>query len=297
VVGLGENSLDQIYGFDAAWVPGEKHALTSHCERAGGQIASAMLGCARLGLSAAYLGATGKDAAASLVLAPLARAGVDVSGVIEVPGARTRSAVILVRESDGLRSVLAHRDTQLAIGPAQLDARRIESAGALLLDASDPDASEWAARIAQDASVPVILDVDQLWPGHVRLLQLADFPVVSRDFADEIGEKDSPAACLEQLVGWGARLAVVTLGEQGALARSGELVISSPAFSVRVRDTTGSGDAFHAGFIWGLLQGHGAEQVLRVANAVAALSCQAPGAQEGLPNRDELEAFLADPPD
>jgi len=297
VLGIGENSLDHVYEFDGPLVQGEKHALSSTAEHAGGQIASTMLGCARLGLRSAYVGAVGKDAAARTVLAQLEREGVDLSGVVELPGVATRTAAILVRRSDGLRTVLAHRDAGLALEPAQLDAGQIESARVLHLDATDPDLSEWAAGLAKSAGIPVVLDLDQFWPNCERLLRLADFPVVARQFADEIGENDSPAECLEQLVGWGARLAVVTLGERGAVARSGQLTISSPAFPVQARDTTGSGDAFRAGFIWGLLQGFGAERVLHVANAVAALTCAAPGAQVGLPTRDQLEAFLAEPPD
>jgi sugar/nucleoside kinase (ribokinase family) len=294
VLGIGENSLDHVYGFEGPVLLGDKHALSNHAERPGGQIASAMLGCARLGLRTAYVGAIGSDAAARTVLAPLERAGVDLSGMVEVAGAATRTATILVRPSDGLRTVLAHRDPGLALEPAQLDAGRIRSARALHLDACDPDLSEWAAGVARAAGIPVVLDVDHVWPNCERLLRLTDFPVVARQFADEIGEIDSPAECLDRLVGWGARLAVVTLGERGAVARSEQLTMSSSAFPVQARDTTGSGDAFHAGFIWGLLQGFGAERVLHVANAVAALTCEAPGAQEGLPTRDELEVFLAE---
>jgi sugar/nucleoside kinase (ribokinase family) len=87
----------------------------------------------------------------------------------------------------------------------------------------------------------------------------------------------------------------VTLGAEGAIAcvARGSEVISSPAFRVGARDTTGAGDAFHAGFIWGLLGGLDAAAVLRVAHGVAALACTQPGAQGGLPDREALEAFLA----
>ena len=90
----------------------------------------------------------------------------------------------------------------------------------------------------------------------------------------------------------GARLAVVTLGGRGTLAAFGEDVIEVSAYAVDARDTIGAGDVFHGAFAWGLLEGWGAARVLRAANAAAAMNCRFPGAQGGLPDRAELEAFL-----
>jgi sulfofructose kinase len=69
-------------------------------------------------------------------------------------------------------------------------------------------------------------------------------------------------------------------------------VIESPAFQVVARDTTGAGDVFHAAFIWGLIQRMSERRILQVANAAAAMSCRALGAQGDLPTREELECFL-----
>ena len=98
---------------------------------------------------------------------------------------------------------------------------------------------------------------------------------------------------LALMVELGARLAVVTLAAHGAVARDRERELRSPAFPVAVRDATGAGDAFHAGLIFGLLEGLEGDTLLRVANAVAALNCGAEGAQKGLPTPDALEHFLA----
>ena len=294
VVGLGECSLDSVCLVGELPDAGEKHSLVDYQLRPGGQVASAMLGCALLDLRTGYIGAVGHDAVAQSVLEPLDRAGVDLSGVRSIVGARTRTAVVLVRQSDGERSVLEHRDPGLRLDPAQLKAREIERARVLHVDMSDPDAADWAARTARRAGIPVVLDADTFAPDVEALLGVVDFPVVSREFAEELGGTGSPADGLAKLAGWGARLAVVTCGPEGALARSGGQTLRSPAFAVRVEDTTGAGDAFHAGFIWGLLEGFAAAEVLRVANAVAALACTRLGAQAGLPRREELQALLLD---
>ncbi len=293
VVGLGENSLDHLCVVDRWPVPGEKSDLVQYVSRPGGQVATALLGCARLGLRVGYMGAVGGDPAADSVLEPLIRAGVDLEGVRRIPGAQTRSATILVRRRDGERTVLAYRDPRLRLAPSRLELREIERARALHLDASDPDASLWAARTARAAGIPVVLDADHVWPQAERLLSLIDFPVVSRRFAEEWGGTGRVADGLAKLTGSGAQLAVATCGEEGAMARSSELQLLSPAFPIQVKDTTGAGDAFHAGFIWALLKGTSSRQALRIANAVAGLACMALGAQEGLPRSEDLENFLA----
>ena len=292
VIGVGQSSLDRVCLLGGPPPLGGKTALLDSLDLPGGQIATAMLACARLGLRAAYVGSVGDDSAADVVLAPLARAGVDLRGVKRVAHAPTRSATILVDSRTGERTILGYRDPRLALAPADLEPGPIERAGCLHLDAVDPEASRFAAEIARRAGVPVVLDADGTGPGLEKLLANVDFPIVSRGLAEAMGGRGGLRAALGELCALGARLAVVTLGEHGALALRGERVIESPAFRVDVRDTTGAGDVFHAAFAWGLLEGLGVEPILRAANAAAAISCRALGAQGALPTRAELEAFL-----
>ena len=264
-------------------------------ELPGGQVATAVLACARLGLRTAYAGAVGDDAAAELVLAPLRRAGIDLSGVRAIPGAATRGAQIAVERQGGERQVRPRRDPRLVLAPEAIDAAQLLAAHVLHLDAEHPQAAIRAARLARAAGAPVLLDLDQPGPGVEELLSLVDFPIVSQPFAEWLSGRGSAVGGLSELVARGARLAVVTLGPRGSLAQGARDAepIPSEAFRVEARDTTGAGDVFHAAFAFGLLQGWGRLRVLRAANAAAALSCRAVGAQGGLPSRSELLAFLA----
>jgi len=292
VVGIGQSSLDRVCLLEALPPLGGKAALLGIHELPGGQIATAMLACARLGLRAAYVGTVGDDAAADQVLAPLAGAGVDLRGVKRVVGAPTRTATVLVDAASGERTILGYRDPRLALVPADLEPGLIERAACLHVDAVDVEASAFAADVARRAGVPVVLDADGPVPGLEKLLAKVDFPIVSRGLAEAMGGRGGLRAALAELCALGARLAVVTLGEYGALARFGGRLIESPAFRVDARDTTGAGDVFHAAFVLGLLEGMACEPILRTANAAAAMSCRALGAQGGLPTRSELEAFL-----
>lgn len=292
VFGVGQNALDRVCEVDALPRMGEKRALPGCRDLPGGQVATAVLACARLGLRCAYAGSVGDDAAKAVVLAPLREAGVDLSDVRTVAGAPTQTAVILVERPSGERTILWHRSPALQIAPGDLASARIESARALLLDAGDPEAAAWAAGIARTAGIPVILDADQYGPELAPLLSRVDFPLVSRGFAESFSGNGSIRETLRMLSGCGARLAAVTFGGCGTIAAYGGDVIEVPAYAVDAKDTTGAGDAFHGAFAWGLLEGWGAAHVLRAANAAAAMNCRFPGAQGGLPDRAELEAFL-----
>jgi sugar/nucleoside kinase (ribokinase family) len=86
----------------------------------------------------------------------------------------------------------------------------------------------------------------------------------------------------------------MTLGKGGALIYCAGEFMESPAYDVPggCRDTTGAGDAFHSGFLYGLLNDEDVETSLRYANAVAALKCRELGARTALPTREELKSFL-----
>jgi sugar/nucleoside kinase (ribokinase family) len=291
VVGLGQGSIDHVGSVDGLPPLGGKRALLGYRRLPGGQTATALLALARLGLRTSLVGSVGDDEASLAILAPLRRAGVDVEGVRVRVGVPSQLALILVDRKSGERTVLWHRDPRLHLSPGELRRAEIVRGRALLLDAGDPEASTWAARVARESGMPVVLDADTPGPGIDALLEAVDFPIVSRAFA--VAHFGSVRRALSGLADRGARLAVVTLGARGALALGPEGEIRSPAFAVAPRDTTGAGDVFHAAFVFALLAGHDAERTLRVANAAAALNCEAEGAQGGLATRAELEAFLA----
>jgi sugar/nucleoside kinase (ribokinase family) len=292
VVGLGQCALDQVLLVDGTPEFTGKKRVVDLMRSPGGQIATGVLACTRLGLSGALLTAVGDDARSEAVLEPLAAAGVDLTGVRVVPGADSQLSVIVVDRETGERTVFWHRDSRLSMRVREVRREEIEQGRVLLLDAQDLELSTWAAGIARDAGNPVVLDADTPEPGIDALLRRVDFPIVSREFAEKHFGTRSPGDFLRGLTALGARLPIVTLGDRGAVAGGREGVIESPAFQIDARDTTGAGDVFHAAFIWGLLEGMGEARILRAANAAAAMNCRALGAQGGLPNREELEDFL-----
>ena len=109
---------------------------------------------------------------------------------------------------------------------------------------------------------------------------------------DVTGTKSPAEAARKLYQDFRPRLAVVTAGTEGAFAFGPEGEIHQPAFRVAVKDTTGAGDVFHAGFGYGLLKGWEQAMTLRFAAAVAAIKCTRVGGRDGIPTPDAVQSFL-----
>jgi len=295
-VALGLNAIDHLIVVPHYPPFNTKVPLISHTIAPGGQCATAMVALARLGLRARYIGKVGSDDIGDLQIRSLKSEGVESSGVMIVDGSDSQIAYIIVDQPSGERTVIWHRDDRLMIDPAEVDRDAITSGRALLLDAHNVSASIAAARFAREADIPTVLDIDAIYPGFEELLPLIDFLISSTSFPLKLTDEDDLRTALKRVHEMtGSLFVAATLGRDGVLAYFKGEYIHSPAFEVDCRDTTGAGDAFHGGFIYGLLSGFSVEETLRVANAVAGLKCRAIGARTALPTLDELNTLLGTP--
>lgn len=293
-VALGLNAVDHLIVVPNYPPFNSKVAFLSHTLAPGGQAATAMVTLARLGLRARYIGKVGADDIGRFQINSITSEGVESSGVRVVEGAASQIAFIIVDEASGERTVIWNHDERLNIRADEVDRETITQARALHLDGYSVAASIAAARFAREAGIPTVLDIDQVYPGVEELLPLIDFLISSSNFPELItGESDLSSGLKKLSEYTGSLFVAATMGEEGALAYFRGQYIHSPAFKIECHDTTGAGDAFHGGFIYGLLAGYSVEQTLKFANAVAALKCRAVGARTSLPTLDEVNSFLA----
>jgi sugar/nucleoside kinase (ribokinase family) len=294
VVGVGASSVDYVYRLPASpsFAGGDsKLRLVSRSVSSGGQVATAMTACARLGLRAAYAGAVGRDENGRRVLEALEAAGVDVSLVIH-KDADNQFAVILVDDRTGERSVLWDRPDRLSLLDEELPAEALATARMVLVDDVDSRASLRAAELARAADVPVTTDLDHPTPHSEAIFRAATHPVLAEHMPGVLtGEADLERA-LRKLRASNAGLLTVTLGARGAAALDRDRFIHVDGFRVGAVDATGAGDVFRGAFIDGVLRGLSTEATLRWANATAAISCTRAGALDGAPSRADVEAFL-----
>jgi sugar/nucleoside kinase (ribokinase family) len=193
--------------------------------------------------------------------------------------------------------VLCRRDERLLLRPSDLDRRWIVNARALHLDGFETAAATVAAGWARDAGVPVIADLDEIYPGVEGLVENVDFLIASRDFPLRLtGERNLEQALRIIKRRFGCAVTAATLGAEGVLAWDGNRFHSSAAYCVPVTDTTGAGDIFHAGFIYGLLQDWPFARQLDFACAAAALNCTCAGARGGIQSLEAVENLMATTP-
>jgi sugar/nucleoside kinase (ribokinase family) len=222
--------------------------------------------------------------------------GVDVSYAENIEGARTQIAFILIDEASGERTVIWHRDPKLAYGKNTIPPIEAATLGRILhITPHDTKVCIGLATAARSAGVIVSADMDRRFDGIETLLPLVDVCIGSSEFLTTLLQIDDPAIGLRELrVRYGCPIAGVTLGEKGSIFLCGDELIKTPGFAVPggCVDTTGAGDAFRTGFIFGMLNGESVDQSIRSANAVAALKCRGDGARSALPTRQELALFL-----
>lgn len=295
VVGLGLNSIDLVAVVGEYPAPNTKQRLQRFARYPGGQIATAMAACARLGLTTHYIGRFGDDAFGVESRTSLTAAGVCTDGSRVATGATNQFAVVIVDGRTGERTVLWDRHPGLTMDAEGVSKDAVTSGRVLIVDCHETAAAAQAARYARDAGIPTVVDVERVRPGINELLRHIDAIIAAESFPTELTGFDAPGRALESMAReFGAPVVCVTLGKEGSLARAGGREIRTPAFPVNCVDSTGAGDAFRGGFAAGCLRSPDGdlEDVLRYANAVAALNCRALGARGGLPEPQEVERLL-----
>lgn len=294
VLGIGLNATDTlllVHEFPpyAGKVPFKRELLSP-----GGQVATAMVGCAKLGLRAKYIGTIGDDLRGDIQRESLEGTGVDTSGLIVRRGCPNQTAYIIIDERTGERTVLWQRPECLRLRASEV--RREDIAGARLIhiDGYDMEAAEYAASAARELGVPVSLDVDTVYPGFDSVLKHVDYLVAGSGWPGKWTGEEDPLFALRQLQRqYGMRIAAMTLGDRGSLALEQGRWSYSAAFDVPCADTTGAGDVFHGAFCYAMLARMPLTAALEFSNAAAALNCTAIGARGHVPTRAEVDSLIA----
>lgn len=266
-------------------VDGERMAQT-----AGGMAANVAVGASRLGTATRLLGAVGDDAMGREALEALGREALDVDHVVMRHGAATFFCVIMV-DDDGEKSLIKAVSPAYLPRPDDLTQAAFCGASHVHLTFTRHDLAARAIELAREAGASVSLDLEaaDLPPGGGRVAELVaqvDLLFISEESRTLVEDELGP-------LGAGpGRTIVTTLGSRGARAESGGNIIEVTGHKVAVTDTSGAGDAFAAAFLHARLGGAEDVTALRFANASAAISTRAFGAQDGLPQLQEVEDFL-----
>jgi sulfofructose kinase len=298
ILGFGAVAVDDLLFVDEYPAAEHKVRVRHRLRQCGGLTGTALVAAARLGARCAYVGLLGEDPLSEEVAACLGREGIDTAHCVRRPDARPAHSTIVVDQRRHTRTIFASLEGAIGPDPERPGADLIRSARVLLIDHHGPEGTLRAVRIGRDAGVRVVADFERdPGPPFEELLGLIDHLVLSERFARQLTGRDDPAGAAAALWRADRRAVVITCGAAGCWClgpETGGRARHSPASPVEVVDTTGCGDVFHGAYAAALARGMGLPSRVVYASGAAALKATRRGGQAGIPDRQTLEAFLAE---
>jgi len=292
VVGIGQCCWDILALVDRYPEADNKEEIRLLAEEGGGPTATALVTLARLGISCRFHGIVGDDTYAPRIRESLRREGLDVSGLVTRPGAASQVAFIAIEQEKGRRTILWRRPTGEPLRQEEVPERFLEGAAALHLDGLMPEVSRFALEQARARGIPVMLDAGRMRPGMRDLAERCDYLVGAERFFLDMGWDGTPERFREIAAEIGAPVVTVTQGTRGSMTWSRGEFFATPAFAVATVDSTGAGDVFHGGYLYGVLQGWELRRAVVFASAMAALKCRSLGGRDGIPHLPDVLRFL-----
>jgi len=288
VVGVGLATLDQIGVGPRS--RDESVELTTFSLQAGGPTGTALATMAAFGARTRYFGRLGQDAFGQIIQRRLRSFGVDTSAVLFEPNRLSPVTFTMIEDNGGRRYVRYTRGDTTPLRASDLPADLFEQVRLLYIDAEMPEVQIVAAERARAQGARVILGIRRMSSGIGELLDLADVVIASERVAAEIAHSSDLERTLVELTKMGPQIAVVTMGEDGAVGLHDHKLVRQQALPVNVVDVTGAGSVFRGAFSYALLQDWPLERAVPFASAAAGLNCASIGGQGGIPT---LEAVLS----
>lgn len=295
-IGFGTNAVDYLIVVPEYPEFNSKIELDDYTQLAGGEIASTMVGLRRLGMKTSYVGRFGKDQAGDFGVQNLIDEGVDVQHAEQIEGAKTQIAFIIIDKRNGERTIIWKRDKKLAFSPEEAPLEIVRKTKIFHATPHDTHACIKLAREAKTHGAIISIDIDNVFEGLEEMIPLIDIFISSAEFPEKlVGIRDKRESLREIKSRFGCSIVGMTLGETGSLILCEDNFIETKGYAVPngCKDTTGAGDAFRVGFLYGLLKGETVETAAKMANAVAALKCREIGARTALPEICELNELLS----
>lgn len=284
---------------------GQVHFIEDIRLTVAGTAGGTVIDCAKLGLKARAVGAVGDDEKADFVLHTLLNYGVDVSGMRRLESVPTSATILNIR-SNGERPALHRRgasdqftltDTDYA---QVLDAKFVHVGGMPLLARFDGAPTTALLKAAKTAGCITTFDLLSATPDTTEVLRpslpYVDYFVPSIEDASAMSGLTKPEAVARFFLDLGVGSCLLTMGGEGCLVATADGVFRLPAFDIEVKDTTGCGDAFTAGWIAGLNHGWDLEKSARFASACGALVATGLGSDAGIVSFEDTESFMRTAP-
>jgi ribokinase len=295
VVGFGALNVDKLFKVNKIAAAEEESFIENCVEACGGSAANTAVGLARLGCKVGFIGKVGCDREGKMLLRDFRREGVDTSGVIRAKRGKSGSVMGFV-DKDGARALCIDSGVNDTIKLREVDAGYVLQSEFLHLTSFVGEKSFRTQKklvTALPETVKVSFDPGVLYArrGLAQLKSMIEKTHVLMPNIVELelltGEKDYCKGA-DSLISEGAKIVAVKLGSNGCYVTDGRERHLIEAFKIKVVDTTGAGDAFCAGFLYGLLNSKSLYECGKIGNFVASRCAMKLGARTGLPFAKDL---------
>ncbi|MEM9159564.1 MAG: ribokinase [Verrucomicrobiota bacterium] len=300
VVVVGSSNTDMIVNVERIPAPGETILGGEFSMAAGGKGANQAVAVARIGGDASLVARVGDDTFGNQAIENFRKDGIDVSQVkIDESEASGVALINVAASGENSISVASGANSKLSENDVEAAAAAIESAGAVLTQLETPlETVERLVRLSKEKGVPLILN-----PAPARALSdelLKDVAVITPNESEaeiltgikviDVSTAKQAAASLREK---GVGVVIITLGAKGAYVSCEDHEQLIEGFPVEPIDTTAAGDTFNGAFASEMAKGElSILDMIRFANAAAAMSVTRAGAQPSIPRRGEVERFL-----
>ncbi len=297
VVGIGALNVDKIYRVPRIGREGEELPVLEALEAPGGSAANTIVALSRLGLSTGFIGTIGDDSDGNFILNDLEREGVNTECIERVK--EHTGVIIALVDEKGERTMYAYPGANDTFKVKDFNLKCAKNADYLHLSSFVGETSflSQLELLENIEDRKVSFAPGMLYAKYRCLLELRD--IIARSKIIFLNREETFHLTGNQykkgakdLIMMGAEMVAVTLGKEGCYIRTKEKEIKVEAEEVKVVDTTGAGDAFAAGFLYGLINNYEPEICARIGNFVAARCIEHLGARAGLPNKEALQEFI-----
>ena len=296
IVVVGSINLDLVVECENLALPGQTVLADSLAENPGGKGANQAVAAARAGGNVSMMGRVGDDAHAQTLIDSLKSQNINTRQVARSKNCASGLAIVAVERS-GQNSIIVvpGANDRITENDIMDGADIIRQADYLLVQLEIPTATVLAAtRLARDAGVPVILDPAPMRDSLPPDLFAVDIVCPNQSEAElivgqPIRSIDAATAAIATLHQRGARLAIITMGELGAVASDGNQTEWIEPAQIEVVDTTAAGDAFAGALAVRLAEGESIFTAAKFASAAGAIAATSIGAQTAMPTRAEID--------
>ena len=296
VIAVGLNAVDVLVRLPEKVIPDTKHMVEELMIQGGAPVGTGSSAVAMLGYSTAFVGRLGRNTLSEISIDQFKKYRVSADLLVRDDVSRPALALVEIDPVTAARTVFVNLDDYGFLRREDIPSEIIRSARVLMVDSYDLNASEWALEAARGSDCRTVIDFESGDTARMRkLLALGTDIILPLECGRQLSGKDSPDEVLRELSKiTGGRL-LVTDGANGSWALENGAVIHQPAMPVgRKVDSTGCGDAYHAGYIVGLLEDWTIRERMEFGTLLASCVIGKVGGRTALPSRKDLASLAGE---